>query len=198
MKWLLENPWVFIVIAGLVAQVLKALQKGQGGAAEAAPKKEYEFDDPELAERTRKIREEIRRKIEQRRGGANQPEPVPPVVIESSSEATPPPVVIRLPEVVREVLTPSRTPEPAEDRGAQIRAAAELERQVSLEERLQEAMLLKQSADRRVAFEATTADPEPAALVKTRGTVLDDLRDPAALRRAFILREVLGPPVALR
>ena len=26
----------------------------------------------------------------------------------------------------------------------------------------------------------------------------DDLRDPAALRRAFILREVLGPPVGLR
>jgi hypothetical protein len=33
---------------------------------------------------------------------------------------------------------------------------------------------------------------------KNRGELMDDLRDPQALRRAFVLREVLGPPVALR
>jgi hypothetical protein len=31
-----------------------------------------------------------------------------------------------------------------------------------------------------------------------RDRILGDLRDPEALRRAFVLREVLGPPVALR
>jgi len=35
-------------------------------------------------------------------------------------------------------------------------------------------------------------------LQKARTVVLDDLRSPQALRRAFVLREVLGPPVALR
>ena len=42
------------------------------------------------------------------------------------------------------------------------------------------------------------ADQEAAALAARRGAVLDDLRDADALRRAFVLREILGPPVALR
>ena len=49
----------------------------------------------------------------------------------------------------------------------------------------------------REAFEArveAAAHPPSAA----RQAVMADLGDPTALRRAFILREVLGPPVALR
>jgi hypothetical protein len=65
-------------------------------------------------------------------------------------------------------------------------------------EKLAEAKLMKEAAQKRQAFEAATADPAPAARSETRTAVLDELRTPAALRRAFILREVLGPPVALR
>ncbi len=58
--------------------------------------------------------------------------------------------------------------------------------------------VMKAAAQKRARFEEATADHSEAALSLSRSTVLDDLRQPAALRRAFILREVLGPPVALR
>ena len=48
----------------------------------------------------------------------------------------------------------------------------------------------------RMDFEPCIKAAEKRAA--TRDTVLGDLRSPDALRRAFILREVLGPPVALR
>ena len=43
-------------------------------------------------------------------------------------------------------------------------------------------------------------ETESAAGVRTlaRGELLADLRDAQGLRRAFVLREVLGAPVALR
>jgi hypothetical protein len=65
-------------------------------------------------------------------------------------------------------------------------------------ERLQEAEQMKLAAQKRARYEASTTDHSNVARSLSRSTVLDDLRDPAALRRAFILREVLGPPVALR
>ena len=62
----------------------------------------------------------------------------------------------------------------------------------------QEAEQMKLAAQKRARYEAATADHSTTARSLARSTVLDDLRDPEALRRAFILREVLGPPVALR
>lgn len=206
LKWLLENPWVVIVIAGLVAQVLKALNRGAPGAAggeEPPVAKEFEFEDAELAERTRKIREDIRRKIEERRGQHTRPpEPMPerpPLApADRSPEATPPPVM-GLPELIREVLQPQAAVEPPViSRAESLRDAEEAERQAALMEKLREAELMKAAAQRRVAFEEEISDKQEKMLTQTRGVVLDDLRDPAALRRAFILREVIGPPVALR
>ncbi|MBI2515771.1 MAG: hypothetical protein HYV95_02540 [Opitutae bacterium] len=206
MKWLLENPWVVVVIAGLVAQLLKALNRGTRGAAgqeEPPPAKEFEFDDTELAERTRKIREDIRRKIEERRGQHTRPpEPLPEqprlAPQDRSPEATPP-VIMGLPELIREVMQPRAAVEPSVPaRGELRREAEEIERQAALMEQLQEAEQMKAAAQRRVAFEEAISDKQDKLRTQTRGVVLDDLRDPAALRRAFILREVLGPPVALR
>ena len=73
-----------------------------------------------------------------------------------------------------------------------------LEQQATLAERLRRAELMKASVLKRTEFEAATADHTATARTQTRSTVLEDLRTPDALRRAFILREVLGPPVALR
>jgi hypothetical protein len=206
LKWLLDNPWVIVVIAGLVAQLIKALGRGARGPAtgeEAPAGKEFEFEDIELAERTRKIREEIRRKIEERRGQHLRPaEPLPerpPLAPEERSpEATRPPVM-GLPELIREILPPPAATEPPADyRSETLREAEEAERQAALREQLQEAELMKAAAQRRMAFEEEIADKQETLRAQTRTVVLDDLRDPAALRRAFVLREVLGPPVALR
>jgi hypothetical protein len=51
---------------------------------------------------------------------------------------------------------------------------------------------------RRRQFETEIASKEEAAAVAVRSALGDDLRNPAALRRVFILREVLGPPLGLR
>lgn len=206
MKWLFENPWVLVVIAGLVAQVLKALNRGSRGASEQEEPptaKEFEFEDAELAERTRKIREDIRRKIEERRGQHTRP-PEPPSEQprfspqDRSPEAMPSPVM-GLPELIREVMQPRTAAEPPVlSRSDSRREAEEIERQAALMEQLKEAELMKAAAQRRIAFEAEISDKQEGLRTQARGAVLDDLRDPAALRRAFILREVLGPPVALR
>ena len=207
MKFLLDNPWIVVVIAGLVAQVLKGLRSAKTPEDGGAPPRAGTAFDPDEAERARRIREEIRRKIIARRGGEPGPEPEPPLPVSRSPEATPP---VRgfpsdLPEVIREVMAPK--PPPAKpppvaaataSREEQLFAAEETERQRSLEKQLLGASGLLESAERRVAFEQSTADTQPAAQALLRAGLLEELRDPDALRRAFLLREVLGPPLALR
>ena len=50
----------------------------------------------------------------------------------------------------------------------------------------------------RAAEEATAAVAERAVAARAPARLMEDLRDPAALRRAVLLREVLGTPVGLR
>lgn len=201
MDWIFEHFRLLIVLAAVIAWILKNRSQASGQGDQTAPAKEYEFDDPELAERTRKIREEIQRKIAERRGQHTQPPLLPPeqarpAPITRSPEATPPPVT--LPEIFREVLQPRPEPVAPSRRIMTVNVAEEAERQAALMEKLKEAELMKAAAQRRRAFEESTADKEPAALQKARAGVLEDLRDPQALRRAFVMREVLGPPVSLR
>ncbi len=201
MDWIFDHIWVLVAIATVIARIVMKGKTGdaaEGGAP--APPKEYEFDDPELAERTRKIREEIQRKIAERRGQHTQPPVLQPAQarpapVVRSPEATPPP--LGLPEIFREVLSPKPAPQ-FSSRMLTVNHAEETERQAALMEKLKEAELMKTAAQRRVAFEESTADKEPAVLVQARAGVLGDLRDPQALRRAFVLREVIGPPVSLR
>jgi len=203
MDWIFDHLWVLIAIATVIGRVL--MKRGEGNTAEGeqpAQPKAYEFEDPELAERTRKIREEIQRKIAERRGQHTLPPVLPaaqarPAPLERSPEATPPPVpqTNLLLEVLKSKLEPIA---PAQERKAVVNIAEEAAHQRALMEKLKEAELMKASAQRRVAFESSTADKEPAALLQARTVVLDDLRSPQALRRAFVLREVLGPPVSLR
>lgn len=186
MDWVFDHLQLIIVIAGSVAWWLN--QRNQAQAGDEAPPPETSFGDPELAERTRKIREEIRRKITERARGYPTEQPTRP----QDEPAEPP--------VVREVVVTQGTPG---QRASTVhfeaqRQAEILEQQAALAERLHEANLLKAAALKRVEFETATTDQTAVVLTQTRSTVLGDLRDPAALRRAFILREVLGPPVALR
>jgi hypothetical protein len=57
---------------------------------------------------------------------------------------------------------------------------------------------VQRRAEHRAADRAAEAESEPALRVAARDHVLADLADPQSLRRAFVLREVLGPPVGLR
>jgi hypothetical protein len=199
MDWILNHIWIVVVISGLVVRVLQAARGKQPPAGkDAAPPRRQEYVDAELAERTRKIREEIRRKIEERRGQTGAPAASAaqsrPAAATRAAAAPPPAAVTELPPVVRKVTVtaaPATVEEPAVNAG-------ELARQAALADQLRLVVAKKVGADRRAAFAASFADREQAALVIGRGALLDDLREPDALRRAFVLREVLGPPVALR
>jgi hypothetical protein len=194
MKWielLFDNVWAVVIIAGVLMQLFEAITKRKGEAQippKGQPPKEYEFEDPELAARTRKIREEIQRKIaERQRGGEDSPAPATDV------HASPP--------VIREVITAPSEPA-ATLRGTsrlEVQRQAEiLEEQAAWEQKLAEAKGMKAAAQKRTEFEMATADYSAATRSMTRAEVLGELHSPEALRRAFILREVLGPPVALR
>ena len=80
--------------------------------------------------------------------------------------------------------------------------AAVLERQQQLADQMR-ALEAARVLEQRRAVQVTAAlktesESERGMLVGSRGGLLADLRDPPSLRRAFVLREVLGPPVGLR
>ncbi len=187
MDWIRDHLQFIIAVAGAIAWWLNQRRQGQAEGEEASPP-ESTFEDPELAERTRKIREEIQRKIAERARGYPTEQPTRTL----DEPAVPP--------LMREVVVTQAPPAPRRGlSGLEAQRQAEiLEEQVTLAERLREAEQMKLAAQKRARYEAATADRSDAARSLSRSTVLDDLRDPAALRRAFILREVLGPPVALR
>jgi hypothetical protein len=189
MVWVFYNLLLIIAAAGAIAWWLnKRGQPADDGTP--PPHQESTFDDPELAERTRRIREEIQRKIAERGRGYRTEQPTIPR--EPRTEQPPP--------IVREVIVPEVPP--AIRRGvsaAEVQRQAEiLEQQAAIAEQLREAELMKSAALKRAKYEAATTDHTGTLRSQARSSVLGDLRDPAALRRAFILREVLGPPVALR
>ena len=188
MDWVSDHLQFIIAVAGAIAWWLNQRRPSQAEGEETASPPETTFDDPELAERTRKIREEIQRKIAERARGYPTEQPTRPLDVPGE------------PPLVREVVVTQAPPMSRRSRTAleAERQAEILEEQATLVEKLREAEQMKIAAQKRARYEAATADHSDAARSLSRSTVLDDLRDPAALRRAFILREVLGPPVALR
>jgi hypothetical protein len=180
MDWILNHLQFVLAVAGALAYWLNERRKAN--EEPPPPHVSKTFDDPELAERTRKIREEIQRKIEQRARGQMQPQAVTPAV---QAEVPPP--------VIREVVHVRSSSRLDAQRQAEI-----LEEQATLMERLREAEALKAGAQKRLAFEASTADSSVQLRVQNRSNVVEDLRSPEVLRRAFILREIIGPPVSLR
>lgn len=99
----------------------------------------------------------------------------------------PPPLVVK-----------PRTPPPIPV--AAVEAEAELKRQMQLQERLRELRETKAvttggaAATRTRATTRQTGSPAPAVPASLRGV----LRKRSEIRRAVILREVLGPPLGLR
>lgn len=195
LQWILDNAWTLIIVGTVLAQLFQAIMRKKDGSQtppEGERPREYEFEDPELAERTRKIREEIQRKIAQRQRGGAEPDADEAPAPAAYEPETPPPLIREVVES-RPVAAPLTGTRFDTQRQAEV-----LEQQATLMAKLQEVQRMKASALKRTEFEAATADHGRAARAVSRAGVLDDLRSPAALRRAFILREVLGPPVALR
>lgn len=214
MNWITEHLQLVLAIAGAIAYWLNqrraaAAEKTEAEMEKTAQPASMEEADDEL--RAEQVREAIRRKIAARREGAPEAMPAePPVVFEQAPKETPlppwmqsrpvapvdpfggpvrPAVKRSEPEWVREVETPPVL--------SNETLEASLERQEQLAIKLQELADQRALAERRAAVVAVSE-----AAVAQRALAGDelrrDLRDPRSLRRAMILREVLGTPVGLR
>ena len=194
MSWILDHLQIVIAAAAAIAYWLNQNKRGQGeeeGNAEGGEFAPPAHSDPEEAMCTRRIQEEIRRKIAERSSGGPLTVPAlppgPPLFRENPT--APRPVVAPLPprQIYRE--PPALQTPPAS-------TAAILERQLELEEQMRALEDSRRSAQRKAAaLAAQTAVQQPPP---ARGELLQELRGAQNLRRAMLLREVLGPPVALR
>ncbi len=199
MDLILDNLQLILVIAGSIAYWLNQRKRekngepadyDEDGIPENRPTVAPNAEAMEEELRTRRIQEEIRRKIQERRGGG-VPAPVPPPLREEAPAYEAPPEPVWREE---EVSRPVPAPPPLDD--------GVLARQRALQEQLQAL------ADRRAALAAARSEAPatvaamsagaPRAASPKSGALLRDLRDPESMRRAIVLREVLGPPVALR
>jgi hypothetical protein len=145
--------------------------------------------------RTRRIQEEIRRKIAERAGGGPitlpPPAPEPPPLFREQTLA-PRPVATEptLRDFRRESVPPPVM--------APSNHAAVLERQQELAEQLRILEETRRTTQRKAALVAAATAKDTVHPFGPRGDLLADLRGARNLRRAMVLREVLGPPVGLR
>jgi len=198
MDWLLENfgkllPVVLMLLYFLLNRGKK--KEGEEGA-----------EDAEESERVRRIQEEIRRRIlERQRGESPRPAVERPVLVEEPPLHSPQGLGRSFHEEITE-------PEPFLNPGwdqQEAEARQVLEQQAKLAERLEEARRLAVVRD-RVAVNRGQAVPIKKAR-KFKGTqtvrgpvnplrhlLQKDLSTTGGLRRAILLREVLGEPVGMR
>lgn len=223
MRWILENIQVVVVVAGAIAYWLNQRQRARQGLPpvdedghpipENRPK-QASFGETDDAERTRRIQEEIRRKIAERRsesGPSSAPQP-PPLTMPAPvrREVAPPPVFQdpvqeMMKELQRRFVPVPETPAPAEPPAESAQAAGEREtltRQRELEEKLQVLEARQRTARQRVA-EIKATDAAAATSRESAGQIaadrwLTELRDPQTARHAIVLREIIGTPVGLR
>lgn len=171
--------FVLLVVVSIVRNVLRLTKKI--GENSPSPRQPDAYDSA-MAERTRRIQEEIRRKIAERRGTTVI---TPAPAAENMAE---PPMVYRA--------------EPPVEPTFIAASAAILERQKQLSDQMRALELARATEVRRalaVNTAATTAsNSETGMLAGARSDLLADLQAPASLRRAFVLREILGAPVGLR
>lgn len=182
---------LIIVVGGAIAYWLnqrrKAKEEAEIEQSLSEPQPKMQMDDD--AERTRRIQEEIRRKILERVGGSVRPVLTPPPMPEAPTP------------LHREQSQPvvNTYKESTRDEEAVAADMAMLERQQMLAEKLRELQAQRREHDRPAeVFAEKTALAMSASSTAVRGSVLADLRNPVSVRRAIVLREVLGTPVGLR
>ena len=217
LDWLLERIGLVIFVVIFLVQIVRGLLQARRAAPPPASSKP---DALEEERRVQDIQAEIRRRIAERRGGAAPAAAPEAPVAREAAPAAPPPAPEAPPadafeplrrmmrdledqarEVERKIAgeepAPAAAPPPLAPLAASVRSE-ELERQRVLAEQLA-ALEAERAAARRRAEEAAASVAVRAAGVARASIRLgDDLRDPGALRRAVLLREVLGTPVGLR
>jgi hypothetical protein len=196
MKWAIEHLQIIIAVAAAIAYWLNQRRQAKAEDQPASPRQAS--DAEEHAERTRRVQEEIRRKIAERRGEILPPSTsVPAAPRERRPKLLPP---LNVPPLEPFGGPRHRRPEPPTPPVDDAAERAALERQARLAEQLRALEAARQAEQRRAAEIAVRrAQPVAAAGPRdARADWRDKLRDPGELRRAIVLREILGQPVGLR
>jgi len=224
MKWVLDNLQIILVVAGTIAYWLNQRRRdkageeadydGDGIPDNQSPRRKIDPNqpDPEEEARARKIQEEIRRKIAERRG-ESLPQPPrlpdtvsPPVVPVGRKVPVPGPIEAPRPtysnpleEMLRKLADPQE--EVARARAAAAERAAR-ERQLQLEEQMRELEQMQRAEREKAAALRRSVRTQTESKKSYSGSaqreLVQDLRGARNLRRAVVLREVLGPPPGLR
>lgn len=214
--WVLERKGLVIFVLFILVQIVRGLFRARSAAA---PPPQAKPDELEEQRRTQEIQEDIRRRKAERRGAFAPPETPPPLQSEPMPEPLPRraettqmpepfggPLRRVFEELEREMrpqtAQPAPQPPPLVVQNAGDRRTAELVRQEQLAEELrvleESRMLAKRRATKEAASSYAHSQSEGGLRTAVQGKLMDDLRDPASLRRAVVLREVLGTPVGLR
>jgi hypothetical protein len=226
MDWILDNLQLILAIAGAIAYWLNARKKEQAGEpadydgdgepdTQPQDARSLREQDPTLLhdENTRRIQEEIRRKIAERQSGGPvgagrptvQPAAMPsPAAREVAPAPNPPPVPVGPAVARRREIEGSPYAMEETRRAAEEREAAVLASQRELAEQL--AALKQRRAESGRSARSLRESQETALATAVAGQArtgddtswLSDLRNARSLRKAVVLREVLGTPVGLR
>lgn len=206
MKWVLENLGLVVVLAiGAVSFLRSVFRAAKGDAPR--PSRPAPVDDPEAAERTRRVQEEIRRKIAERRSALERAHSEPRAAMDRESAppslrpANVPPVDPFGGPMRRITETLENLAQRAQREQVEAAQREEEERQQKLAAQLR-ALEAQRAEERRrveeIAAAARARKPVAAIEFAAASSLRDQLRDNGELRRAIVLREILSPPVGLR
>jgi len=196
--WETLLPVLFLVLYGL-AQFFGSRKKG------AAAPEEAEEQEVDAEERARQIREEIRRRMEERRHAVQEPSSARPAYdprLPESQQRRPQAEPAR--PVVAQRANPVFMPVPEPDieqRLREQRRRLEEARQQQQEAQTRARDIERRAGVRRDRDARIRAADQAAKLmepVQLRHHLVAGLREPNALRKAVLFREILGPPLGLQ
>jgi len=196
MNHLVFEPRIWLLVFGGIAWLLKAVQgtKSARSSRPAAPSD----TEADAQSRTRRVQEEVRRKIAERQAG-RRPAAIPPASYTgpvASPVVAPRPVADRPSWMDRgRDSAPIQIEEPPTEVSAEETAA--LVRQQKLADQLNALNEADRAAQARQSA-AITAGVTPAPVNTPAEGWLAELREPPGVRRAILVREILGPPVCFR
>ncbi|HXC02541.1 MAG TPA: hypothetical protein VNU49_07790 [Opitutaceae bacterium] len=183
MDWILNHLFIVVFVAIGVANMLAKAKKA--GARQRPSQPARSSLDPDTTERTRRVQEEIRRKIAERAGRLPVSPPTP------AGPSSPPPRQNIFQELARQMAETKRV--------AEMQARAQADAEAQAQQRIQDEQKSRELDEaRRTLQMEQPAAADGATDVSARDKLLADLRAPDSLRRAWLLREILGEPVGLQ
>jgi hypothetical protein len=208
-QWILDHLGVVVIIILFLSQMVRGVLQQSRKADE---QRGIRRDEGGEERRVREVQEQIRRQIAARRAGQSPTETPPPR--EQEAEPRPRAETTQLPEfggpfgrMLEELQRKAQQQQqrhipPTPPVLVERHNTPELERQQRLADELKALEEARHVAQRRAAHVAAdkraVAGSEPALRTVARNRLLGDLSDAQSLRRAFVLREVLGTPLGLR